>query len=135
MSTLPTVETPIDFEQTVYLRALLSSLPTVAPPAAFEAKVLKSAASAGLSASMVAIIVIAVASFSGVMWWSTTPDIVVVKSAYVFESPTADIYNLVPVPVQQDTRYKDLPPAVVHKLIKKYKKPILARTPHGVAGH
>ena len=134
MSTLPAVEAPLDFEQAVYLRSLLSSLPSVPPPVAFESKVLKTAASAGLSASMLAVVVLAVVTFSGVFWWSTTPNLVVVKTAYVFEFPTADIYNLDPVLVQHDTRYKVLPPAVIHKMIKKYKKPKLVRALHGVAG-
>lgn len=135
MSTLPPIQTPDDFERTVYLRSLLSALPPIETPVSFENNVLKKARGSGSAYKLLIVATTVLALFGGVVWWTSQPDIVAVRAFHQIELPIVDLYDLPPVPVVQDSQYKDLPRAVVHKLAVKMKVRPVVRAPHGVAGH
>ncbi|MBP7092577.1 MAG: hypothetical protein KBB72_00865 [Candidatus Kapabacteria bacterium] len=135
MSPLPPVSPPPDFENAVLVRSLLSALPTVPPPDAFESQVLLSVKRPKWTLKIISAVVGIVAIVSTVYLLNSNSDVVVVRPQTVVDAPVVDLYNLSPVPVTQDTRHKDLPPEVIHKLAAKLKAVPVVRRPHGVAGY
>ncbi|MBK6291506.1 MAG: hypothetical protein IPH85_03615 [Ignavibacteria bacterium] len=123
MSTLPPVQPPDDFERVVYLRSLLSSLPPIETPVSFEDKVLKKARSGGAVYRLLIVATTVLGLLGGVVWWTSQPNITVVRAVNQIESPTVDLYDLPPVPVEVDKRYEKLRK-------KKTQEPRF-----GVAGH
>lgn len=136
MSMLPPVNPPDDFESTVLLRSLLTSLPSIAPPETFETQVLRSARRPSWTIKIVAAVAGTILVVSSFYIVNNEPKLVVVKpKAAVDATQSVDLYNLAPVAVTQDTRYKDLPPAVIYRLAAKIKAKPIMRAPYGVAGY
>ena len=136
MSMLPPINPPEDFESTVLLRSLLTSLPSISPPDTFETQVLRSAQRPRWTIKIVAAVAGTILVVSSFYILNNEPKLVVVKPSASVDAPqSVDLYNLAPVAVMQDTRYKDLPPAVIHRLAAKIKAKPNMRAPYGVAGY
>lgn len=135
MSALPPVTPPQDFDSAVLMRTLLSTLPTVAPPEAFEAEVLRTVHRPRWTLKIVSALVGTLVITSTIFLVTNEPEIVRVKPRIDVDAPIVDLYDLPPVAVTQDTRHKDLPPAVIHKLVARLRTKPVVRAPYGVAGH